>query len=154
MLTFHTVPFQFLLDNNNFGEMILAHNEEVEINNLIPDVNFDLYLLLDKNNLLHNVAVMDNNILVGYASFTISPSMHHKTSTWATDNFYYLKPKYRNGKNSLKLFQFCEESLINRNIDYMFLTCKAKKDNSRLFGFMGFEPNTQQFFKKIGNKNG
>ena len=153
MIQFHTETFQFLLDNN-FEELAQAHNNEVETIPEELDINYEIYLKMDELCLLHNIAALDKNKLVGYASFTISPSMHHKHSLWATDNFYYLKPEYRQGRNTLRLFKYCEETLINRNVNYMFLTQKVKKDNSRLFSLMGFEPNTNQFFKRLEVKNG
>jgi hypothetical protein len=148
MLNFKTVSFQQLLDLG-LKELVNHHHDEVETFNLPLDIDFDLYQILDERNFLVNIAVLNDEELVGYASFTISKSMHHKSSLWATDNFYYLKPEFRNGKNSLRLFDYCENILLNSGIDIMFLTSKSRKDNSRLFLSMGFEQNTQQFYKEL-----
>jgi len=133
-----------------FKAMTQAHYDEIEVLKNFPlDPDFDTYEALWKLGKLVFVTAKDENELVGYIIYFVTPHMHSKKCLTAHEDIYFLKPEYRKGRNGLKMFQFANEYLKGIGVDLVLYSTKFETDNSSLFKYLGCKPIDKVFTKLL-----
>lgn len=122
------------------AELYPEHWEEIALNRdvikLEPD--YERYLLLEDNGMLHVVTARCEGKLVGYHVFIIMKHLHYRSSLTATSDITYLKPQYRKGFNGVKFLRFAFDSLKGKGVQRVYTNCKLHHDFGRVLERLGF----------------
>lgn len=109
-----------------------------------PD--WDFYLQLEDQGILTTMVARDEGLLVGYAWAVLSYDAHESRKFASTDA-YYLHPKYRRGRNSLRLLEALEKEMHSQGATYTMIGVHPRNDYSKLLHFMGYHP-VEQYHRK------
>lgn len=94
------------------------------------------------------ITARDNGKMVGYCGAYILPSMHTQEMI-ATEDFVFLLPEYRKGRNGVKLYKFCEDEVRRRGAKEISLTVKPETGAKRLIEFMDYKLVNLQYCKHL-----
>lgn len=111
---------------------------------------YDIYKQNESNGKCRVILCKDDDEIVGYIVFFIDSNLHYKDCLLATEDIYYLKPKYRKGTIGIKMFKFAENYLKSLGVNMIRYSTKVHMDNSRLFEFMGYSFIEKVFIKNLG----
>lgn len=111
--------------------------------------NFDAYKDLDEKGKIVVICCKKDNELIGYILFIIMNDLHNKEIIFASEDFYYLKPKYRKGRTGIEMFKFAEKYLKIQGIDKILVSTQVKHDNSKLFEYLGYKNAEKIYIKNI-----
>lgn len=108
--------------------LLVEHWEEIAVNHdaipLGPD--FDFYKRLNEAGSLIFYAARQEDKLVGYGIYYLTPSHpHYKTSFWAVSDIVFIHPDYRNAGFAKGLFSFIERDLIHRGVNVIMTGTKV-----------------------------
>lgn len=148
MITFSTSKGKDCIEQ--LKKMFDAHYEELSVTKnakLNPD--YDIYMKMDSHNMLEVILCKNDDEVIGYIVFFISPNLHYKDCLLATEDIYYLKPEYRKGTTGIKMFKFAEKYLKSINVNMIKYGTKTHLDNSRLFEYLGYNFIEKIFTKEI-----
>jgi GNAT superfamily N-acetyltransferase len=110
------------------------------------------YADMDRNGILHILAVRDDGHLVGYYLAFIFPHFHYsQAGLMAFTDIYYVKPEYRVGPIGARLFIEAEKTLKARGVTKAYNSCKIHQNHSRLFEHLGWVPTDICFTKWLGD---
>ena len=130
-------------------QLHVDHYKEFETKDLPFDPDYDRYLQIEKiGSLLITTARKDGKI-IGYVWMLITSDPHSKGSLGASDDNYYLLPKYRGSGIGVKLLNFTEQKLKELGVNQVFLHTRVEHDYSSLFKRLGFEKTEILFIKRI-----
>jgi hypothetical protein len=135
---------------DEISKMFEKHYEELSVTKsfkLNPDYN--VYWEADKRKTLRVILCKDDNKIIGYIVYFIGLNLHYKDCLLATEDIYYLEPKYRKGLIGPKMFIFAEKYLKSIGVDMIKYSTKTHLDNSKLFEFLGCEFIEKVFIKKL-----
>ena len=148
MLTFDVEPYSMVIPE--MKAIYPEHWEELafdkDIIELDPD--YEAYNKMDKAGLIHVVTARFNNELVGYFIFCINFALHYKRSLTAHYDIFYLRKKYRKGRNGIDFIRFAEQSLIEKNVQKIYTGVKLPHDFGLVFERLGYRP-TERIYTKI-----
>lgn len=148
MITFSTSKGKDCIEQ--LKKMFDAHYQELSVTKnakLNPDYN--IYMKMDEHNMLEVVLCKNDDEIIGYIVFFISPNLHYKDCLLATEDIYYLKPEYRKGTTGIKMFKFAEKYLKSINVNMIKYGTKTHLDNSKLFEYLGYNFIEKIFTKEI-----
>jgi GNAT superfamily N-acetyltransferase len=137
MITYQEEKYLTCLDE--LKQLYPEHYEELSVTktyNLDPD--YEVYQKLADAGILKLVTARNDNELIGYIMFIITPHLHYKTCITAAEDIYFLKKEYRKGRIGIRLFQFAEQYLKNINVNRIIYGTKIHLDNSKLFEYLGY----------------
>lgn len=95
------------------------------------------------------VTAKDEGVLIGYIVFYVDTPVRFKSTIYAKEDLYYVKPEYRRQGIAKRLFAEAEILLKEYNVDFMLATTKTYLDRSGLLEGAGFECYEKVFGKKI-----
>jgi len=95
------------------------------------------------------VTAKDKGVLIGYIVFYVDSPVRFKSTIYAKEDLYYVKPEYRRQGIAKRLFAEAEILLKEYNVDFMLATTKTYLDRSGLLEGAGFECYEKVFGKKI-----
>ena len=125
-----TITFQkemFLKLMPELPEFFLIHDSEVEESDNTPiDVDWQRYLGMEANGLLHIMAARDGKKLIGYYIAMVVPHLHRKHRLCAYSDMFFLLPEYRNGWTGYKLFTETEKMFKSLGVRKSYLVTKVK----------------------------
>lgn len=128
------------------------HYEEVEspvAEHYVLDPNWNQYKALEQAGILKVITCRNDEELIGYMMFMISPHLHVKSCLTAYEDVYLLRKEYRKGRTGIKLFQFAEQYLKSLNVNKILCSTKVHQDNSRLLEYLGYSFVEKLFAKYI-----
>lgn len=131
--------------------LLYDHWQELGLDiDLKGDPNFEQMEQLEKAGLWHILTARDGGKLIGYLWALLSPHLHYKSSKpMLIVDAYYVVPEYRRG-TGLRLLKFMELFAKEKQAIKIYLTCKAHKDQTKLFEAMGYRLSDYAFTKRIG----
>jgi len=138
--------FKFL---DEFEQLFPLHYEELCVTKefeLEPD--YDAYRRVAQAGMLRCVTVRNDDELIGYVIFFISPHLHYKSCVTATEDIYFVRKDFRKGRVGIKLFQYAEQVLRHCGVQRIVMNTKVHLDNSKLFEYLGYKM-TDKVFTKI-----
>ena len=105
MLVIKRIDYQELNKTNGFDSVIEEYTAESAVKEMLPvQTNLDLYIKLSESGVMVTLGVFDDDVVVGYANFLLSPNLHYSKITGVTESFF-VKKNYRHtgaGKTLLK----------------------------------------------------
>jgi GNAT superfamily N-acetyltransferase len=122
-----------LLINEHYKE-VGAYQDDLEI-----DVDWEKYIALEKLGAMVAFVARDDEILFGYAVFSLSHPMHYKTIKAATNSALFVSKPYRKGRLAIRFMKDIERRFINNGIDKITWYCKATNDFSPILKKMGYK---------------
>jgi hypothetical protein len=84
----------------------IAHYQDIPVN-----VAYEKYLAVEALGRLRIYTVRSRGELVGYAIFTLAPSLHYSGSLQAMQDVLYLHPWYRKGRVGMRFIEWCDSQL-------------------------------------------
>ena len=117
--------------------MFPLHYTEAEKSSIPLDINFDQYILQEKNGYLHLFTARNNKELIGYILGFIRPHSHNKVLTYFND-CYYVKNKYRNNGIGTEFFKQQENDLNKLNVKRIIQFTKLHNSHQKLFESLGY----------------
>lgn len=112
-------------------EIFYAHWQEIALEQKViklePDWN--RYVALEINKILHVMTVRDDGILVGYYFGLVMPHLHYKSSLTAWSDLFFVLPSYRAAGNGMvgvgyQLFKEVEKMLKNLGVQRHYVMTK------------------------------
>jgi hypothetical protein len=104
------------------------------------DVNYDMYLNIDRRGALRVYTARWRGELVGVLLFFVSPSLHHKSTIWATSDVFWLRPDARKPFVARRMLRFAEAGLKAEGVHTIrFGEKTARPALGRLLEAMSFE---------------
>ena len=125
---------------NDIKPLIVRHYEEIALHKeYIPlDPDWGRYEKLATMNGLLIVTARDEDKLVGYSVFYISPMMHYKSTISASNDIIWLAPEYRKGMTGVRLIKESERALKELGITKILWHIKFIKDFRKILYRMGY----------------
>ncbi len=97
------------------------------------------YLLMEKSKQAFIVVARDdNNTIVGYSAWFVSPNMHYMDFIDAHQDVFYVVDGKRGTRIAMKLLKKCEEELKLRNVDNILQHTKVSNNFGRFLEKMGY----------------
>jgi hypothetical protein len=103
----------------------------------------------ESGNFVYATARTDEGKLVGHCSFTIRPRSFYSENSQAFEDFVFINPENRRGRNFLRLWNACEEELKRRGVKELRVSSNA--DKSRLWESLGYKEVTRTYCKIVGD---
>jgi len=122
------------------------YQEELVLN---PD--WDSYKFLMDNDMLFPFILLDDNKIIGYASFFRTPMLHFKGNSAAECDMLYIVPEYRTAKNAIQLLLFAEHFLKSYGVQYIQHTAKTKTLLGKFLSMLKYTPEEIKYGKYIGD---
>lgn len=95
MITIKQISYKELDGLPEFKDIVKEYTAESSLDEMPPiNTNVDLYIKLNEAGALTTLAAYDDEIVIGYANFIISPNLHYSVSTAVTESFF-VKEDYR-----------------------------------------------------------
>jgi hypothetical protein len=113
------------------------------------NVNYDVYLALDKTGALHVVTARDNGKLVGYVITIVLPHLHYMDCLTAMNDILMLKKEYRRGTTGIRMLKFSEESLNERGVMRHILHIKTCLDWGKIAERLGYIQTEKTYEKTV-----
>ena len=131
--------------------MLAQHHEEVEDQRLplVPDYN--LFMSLEQQQMLHVFTARDDGKLVGYNVYTTTPTLHHQTTKVAVCDSIYVLPSYRGTWVGVKLIKFAETVLKDKGVSVVMMNAKSKHDFGSMLNRLGYAQTEVQYTKHLGD---
>lgn len=119
--------------------LLRDHYAELTLNKdkvrLDPDwAQYDALEAADK---LRIYTARDLGELVGYAFFFVTPHIHYRKLTVATNDVLFLKSEYRKGMTGIRFLKYCEQELF-KCADKVTWHVKAAVDFGPILQRMGY----------------
>lgn len=111
------------------GEMAYIEVEETKLEEILtPDK--ELYLLLNETNSIRYYEVVYEHEIVGFASFFVNPSLHHRGKFNAVSDVVYVKPEHRGC--GMDFINYIKDELKNEGVDMFSITFKTKHTSDKV----------------------
>jgi len=134
------------------------HYEEVAKYKDIPlDPNFEAYRHAEENGFFAAFTVRENEVLVGYNSFLIGPSLHYKGSVQASQDVIYLDPKFRGRMLGLRFMNWCDGVLATMGVQVVYQHVKITREELNygpMLGRIGYEPMDTIWARRLDKTGG
>lgn len=93
--------------------------------------------------------------IVAYALYVVSPSPHYKDKIYANMDLIYVDPKHRGSGLAKQLLNYCEDYLREeRDVDLTTIGMKASVPFKKLAEDLGYDEMEYIYTKKLGVTNG
>jgi GNAT superfamily N-acetyltransferase len=95
MITVKKISFVEFYSLPEFENIIWEYTSESALEDMPPiNPNIDLYIKLNEAGVLTTLVAFDDDSLIGFANFIMSPNLHYSTTTAVTESFF-VKEDYR-----------------------------------------------------------
>jgi len=110
-------------------------------------VDWEKVLKLERLNVLKTYFMKKSSKIIGYASFSLGPSLEYKTSYQASLFNIFLHPDYRGGGR--KFIAWCDEQLQDLGVQVVYHHVKARNDYGVLLKRLGYVKMNIEYSKRL-----
>jgi len=136
---------------DEFEQVFPEHYEELCVTKEFPlEPDYEAYRRIGEAGMLRTVTCRADGKLIGYIVFIVSPHLHYKSCKTAIEDIYFVKKEYRKGRVGIRLFQYAEKVLKEREVKRIVMHTKVHLDNSKLFEYLGYKWTDKVFSKMLG----
>jgi GNAT superfamily N-acetyltransferase len=125
MITYHKEKMFDIIEE--LSPILLEHYHEIAMYRdkieYAPD--WDRYRDLEKTGILKLATVRDDGVLVGYYLTLVVPNLHYSKDLYGVNDIVLIKPKYRNAKVGVGLFNYVEKWMKNLGVSVMSMHMKT-----------------------------
>ena len=152
MITYKQESARVIFDEG--ADLLSAHNDETpeHTKEIKADPNIEQYIALEDAGVLFVLTVRDCGTLIGYSVFVMSPSLHHKTLTYAVNDVLFLAEPYRKTGVGLGLLEMGEVFLKTKGVDMMVVMSKVNTPLDYLLKSTGYTHTENAHIKYLGGK--
>jgi hypothetical protein len=131
--------------------LMAAHLAEREDAGELPPLDIDRvqYEVLDALGKHRAFTARADGELVGYASFVVTTSLHHRTDLRAMHDALYLLPGHRSGLAGIQLIAFADRELRAEQVSTIHHVAPAGSPLGRALERMGNRPHEMIYVKRL-----
>ena len=131
--------------------LLVDHWENIALNKdtIALDPLWDTYKKLEETGNLKIITARQEEKLVGYAAYVISPSLHYSDQIIADADVFWLDPDYRKGMAGMRLFKQAEKVLKSYGVTRVLNKVKIHFDVGKVFERMGYDPIERVYSKSL-----
>jgi GNAT superfamily N-acetyltransferase len=134
----------------DLAELAEQHYQEVNFFRDRPlDINWDSYTSADQTGHYHLITARHLDQLIGWAGYFVYEHMRHRGYQIAREDWYYVKPQYRNRGIGRSIFTAAESTLRQRGVDRIIMSCKTTHDYTDLIQDLGYQQHEKNFTKAL-----
>lgn len=129
------------------------HYEEVAMykDKIKLEPDYDKYLSMADDGLLHVVTARDEGKLIGYFVSFLLPHIHYSSTVYAVNDILFIDKEYRNAKVGLGLFSYAEEQLKAEGASVIVIHMKTSVPFDSLCEGLGYDYAERNYSKYIGD---
>ena len=136
---------------DEFEKLFPEHYEELCVTKEFPyEPDYPAYKRMAEAGMLRCITCRNDEQLIGYIIFIVTPHLHYKSCMTAIEDLYFVTKEFRKGRVGLKLFQYAEQVLKDRGVKRIVMHTKVHLDNTRLFEYLGYKWTDKVFSKILG----
>jgi GNAT superfamily N-acetyltransferase len=115
------------------------------------DLNVDMtrYHLLEQNGHLAIIAVIKDDIIVGYAALLNDRFLHSQHVHYVKIDTIFINKKYRSLVLFKRLLQYIETFIKSYNVKYLFMSSSIKRSLDKLLTKYDYKPIETLFYKEL-----
>ena len=131
--------------------LLVDHWENIALNKDTIPLNplWNIYEKLEETGNLKIITARQDEKLVGYAAYVISPSLHYSSQIIADADVFWLDPNYRKGMAGMRLFKHAEKVLRSYGVTRILNKVKIHFDVGKVFERMGYDPIERVYSKSL-----
>ena len=131
--------------------LLVDHWENIALNKDTIPLNplWNIYEKLEETGNLKIITARQDEKLVGYAAYVISPSLHYSSEIIADADVFWLDPNYRKGMAGMRLFKHAEKVLKSYGVTRILNKVKIHFDVGKVFERMGYDPIERVYSKSL-----
>lgn len=151
-LTFAWESVVDLFEEPNARELVLAQYEELDgLKDKIPlDPDFARMRQLEQAGLYKIWAARRDGLLVGFIEFTITTTLHHRTTKVAMDGGYFLHPAFCDIWTLGKMWRSAEAELRDMGCMLVMSHDNPSRPLPAFFKRLGYQPAGALYVKVLG----
>lgn len=132
--------------------LLSDHYEEVAMyqDKVALEPDYDRYLTLADQDILHVVTARDGGDLIGYFISFLMPHIHYSSHTYAVNDILFLDKRYRNASAGKGMFEFAETALKELGVSVMTIHMKTAIPFDSLCESLGYDYAERNYTKYIG----
>jgi hypothetical protein len=150
-ITFGWASVTDLLDEPNLRELAREQHEEFGgLPDTIPlDVDVEKMLALEKLGVFKVWTARQDDLLIGFIEFHVSPTLHHRTTLFAIDGGHYLLPEFRDIFVHIKMWRSALTALQGMGVAAVLAHDNPRRPLGAFFRRLGFDPGGSLYFKVL-----
>lgn len=113
------------------------------------DMDWDMYAKLEDMGLVKIFTARDNDKLVGYLWVILSPNLHSKGTTVASDDGLFVSKEYRGKQVAQDLIRFTEQCLREDGLKVFYISGTHENPIEPLMNRMGYSPIETKYQKVL-----
>jgi|TARA_R110000803_G_scaffold14164_1_gene39466 GNAT superfamily N-acetyltransferase len=131
--------------------LLVDHWENIALNKDTIPLNplWNIYEKLEETGNLKIITARQDEKLVGYAAYVISPSLHYSSEIIADADVFWLDPNHRKGMAGMRLFKHAEKVLKSYGVTRILNKVKIHFDVGKVFERMGYDPIERVYSKSL-----
>jgi GNAT superfamily N-acetyltransferase len=131
--------------------LLVDHWENIALNKDTIPLNplWNIYEKLEETGNLKIITARQDEKLVGYAAYVISPSLHDSSEIIADADVFWLDPNHRKGMAGMRLFKHAEKVLKSYGVTRILNKVKIHFDVGKVFERMGYDPIERVYSKSL-----
>jgi GNAT superfamily N-acetyltransferase len=131
--------------------LLVDHWENIALNKDTIPLNplWNIYEKLEETGNLKIITARQDEKLVGYAAYVISPSLHYSSQIIADADVFWLDPNHRKGMAGMRLFKHAEKVLKSYGVTRILNKVKIHFDVGKVFERMGYDPIERVYSKSL-----
>jgi GNAT superfamily N-acetyltransferase len=135
---------------DEFERLFPEHYEELCVTKEFPyEPDYEAYKRMAQAGMLRCITCRNDERLIGYIIFIVTPHLHYKSCMTAIEDLYFVTKEFRKGRVGIKLFQYAEKVLKERGVQRIVMHTKVHLDNSKLFEYLGYKMTDKVFTKML-----
>jgi GNAT superfamily N-acetyltransferase len=149
MLAFGVEPLALIWDEkvrcaqDHWGQTSMCRNGET------LNLSYERYARYEAAGWYFEIVARDERgAVAGFCGMYLVPSMHTQ-ETLATEDFIYLKPEYRKGRNGTRFYEFVEGEMTRLGATKITLTAPPGSVSCRILERLGCEVSAIQYSKGL-----
>lgn len=149
MIRFKIEPFFAIM--NELPELFMEHHKLVK-QPFYKELKVDWkkYLLMEQAGLLHVLTARDDEKLVGYIFFNVTPHVLYSDLLHCFVDIYFLHPDYRKGLAGVKMFKTFEKTVKDAGVKIIYVSYNlGYNEVKKLLEHLEYEPGEETFIKKV-----
>lgn len=149
MITYLVEPWSQV--KQEIVNLIDKHWEEVAVyrDQITLKIQWDAYDAMEKQGMLHCVALRNEGALIGYYIGIVKPHLHYADSLTCFTDVYFIDKAHRKGRAGIELFKIVEKTLHKRGVQRMIVSTKITLDMSPILQRLGFDETERVYMKLV-----
>jgi len=139
--------FEFI---DEFEKLFPEHYEELCVTKEFSyEPDYEAYKRMAQAGMLRCITCRNDEQLIGYIIFIVTPHLHYKSCMTAIEDLYFVTKSFRKGRVGIMLFKYAEKVLKERGVKRIVMHTKVHLDNSKLFEYLGYKMTDKVFSKML-----